>query len=622
MDKSNNEISRFIYEICYPHIWSAVSDFLSKHLALLDLSYSRIKYPDSALIEDLLLEFTRNIRIDEDKLLFDAIISCTINLTENNYRGFASFDINQWFTVSCEALVTDRLERLNVSNVIRYTPGNNKPKPGQTVSTSIVPILYKKDLEEESRQFLEKYYPDALEKPMPVPIEDIAVKMGLEIIQGNRITDDFSVFGEIYFSSGKANVYDLFKISEKTVDVRRGTILVDAYTFWERNLGCVNNTIAHEVYHWYKHRMYAAIKHILYGKDFVACRCPSDMAYPQNDKEWTDIQRMEWQANKMAPRILMPAATFKIKVDELYKQYNYKDSPLKLAVLTCIADELAKFYGVSRQSALIRMVETGYKEAAGVYQGISSKYHAYISREDAFHAYSNNKELQELIDSGLFKYVDNYYFVINDPQFIESDDSGVPILTDYAWSHLEECTLQFSWATVTKPAEHRHLPAELMHRANSNQAVSDFDSAGNKDVISAAIKRKREEFERQNAQRKLSRGNKTCWEAMHEIIESRGISKSHFCSLTGLDEIVYRRAISNHHTKPSLRTIVAFARGLDLNIEMTEWLLQLAGHAFDDSDEHQALKFCITGFSGQSIEDCNEFLNSYEYAPLGSQQRI
>ena len=116
--------------------------------------------------------------------------------------------------------------------------------------------------------------------------------------------------------------------------------------------------------------------------------------------------------------------------------------------------------------------------------------------------------------------------------------------------------------------------------------------------------------------------NKTCWEVIFEIVQSRGLSKSHFCSLTGLGEEVYRKAEKNIGTKPSLRTIVAIGRGLDLDIGTTEKLLQLAGHAFDESDEHQALKYCITGFSGMTIDDANEFLESYNYEPLGSKQRL
>lgn len=624
MDNNQNEISRFIYEICYPHIWTAVSSHLAQRLSLLDLSYSRIKYPDSATIEDLLLEFTRNIHIEEDALFFEAVISCTINLTEDSYRGFASCDINQWFSVSCKAVVTDKLETLEIVDVQRYTPGVQKSTDGQAVSRNIVPILYKKDLEAEAERFLTRYCPEALEKPMPIPISDIAKDMGLEIIQGNRITDDFSVFGEIYFTAGKASVYDLFKISNKTIDVRRGTILVDAYTFWERNLGCVKNTIAHEVYHWYKHRMYAAIKHILYGKDFVACRCPSSMTYPDKDEEWTDIQRMEWQANNMAPRILMPYRTFRMKVDELLQAYDYENSEIKLAILTNVAEELRAFYGVSRQSVLIRMMETGYKEAASIYQyDEESPYHGYLDQRDAFYAYRTSSEFRRLVDSGLFRYVDGY-FVINDEQYVERTEDGKLTLTDYAWANLNECTLQFTWQPLRADEAEKHFPFELLHRETGERKASKYDSKQSAAAVqmSEALQKKREDFERQSAARKITGVNKTCWEVIFEIVQSRGLSKSHFCSLTGLGEEVYRKAEKNIHTRPSLRTIVAIGRGLDLDIGTTEKLLQLAGHAFDESDEHQALKYCITGFSGMSIDDANEFLESYHYEPLGTKQRL
>lgn len=105
-------------------------------------------------------------------------------------------------------------------------------------------------------------------------------------------------------------------------------------------------------------------------------------------------------------------------------------------------------------------------------------------------------------------------------------------------------------------------------------------------------------------------------------MQSRGISKSHLRSLTELGEEIYRKAEKNLDTKSSLRTIVSVSRGLDLEIGITEKLLQLAGHSFDESDEHQALKYCITGFSGMNIDDANEFLESYHYEPLGSKQRL
>lgn len=79
-----------------------------------------------------------------------------------------------------------------------------------------MPILYRKDLDKEATAFLEKYYPEVLEEPIRIPIEDIARdKLNLNVIQGYRITDDFSIFGQICFSPGKAKIYDLFKTSKK-----------------------------------------------------------------------------------------------------------------------------------------------------------------------------------------------------------------------------------------------------------------------------------------------------------------------------------------------------------------------------------------------------------------------
>lgn len=132
--------------------------------------------------------------------------------------------------------------------------------------------------------------------------------------------------------------------------------MIDAYAYWQRNQGVTNNTIAHEIYHWYRHRLYAAIKQILRNEKFIPHRCPLNITYPGKNEKWSDEQRMEWQANNIAPRILMPLKTFRMKVDELYLKYDYENTPLKIATLTCIADDLTKFFRVSSQSALIRRI--------------------------------------------------------------------------------------------------------------------------------------------------------------------------------------------------------------------------------------------------------------------------
>ena len=625
MNKAQNEIEEFIYKICYRPIWESVNNYIAAHPTTLNLSMARIKYPDTAMLLDMLLEYVTHIRIDEDSLFFDAILSSTIELQQfDEYRGEMSCETSQWLIVSCKAVITDKLDSLRVSSVKPWSRDSKPSSNGIAASKSIVPIIYRKDLNKEATAFLEKYYPEALEEPMRVPIEDIAKdKLHLNVVQGYRITDDFSIFGQICFSPGKVKIYDLFKTSEKEEEVPRGTILIDAYTYWQRNSGCVNNTIAHEVYHWHRHRLYAAIKSILRNEKFIACRCPADMVYPTENEEWTDEQRMEWQANNLAPRILMPIQTFKIKVDELYKQYDYENNPLKIAVLTCIADELASFYGVSRQSALIRMTETGYPEAKSVLQAINEKdWHSYVSREDVFYEYSTNEDFRKLLDTGKFRYVDGYV-VINDEKYIITDDKGKATLSEYTWDHLDECTLSFSWQRIRRSKAKEVLPQIIFHRDNDEQDVSKYDSKQNAAVVelSKEMQKKRKNFEQNEEIHKLSTVNKNCWSYIYEIINIKGVSKSHFCNLTGLGEENYRKAESGLKTDPKVRTIVAIGVGLSLDIETIENMLKLAGRSFKDTPEDRALKFCITGLSGQSIEDCNDFLESLGYETLGTKER-
>ncbi len=114
--------------------------------------------------------------------------------------------------------------------------------------------------------------------------------------------------------------------------------------------------------------------------------------------------------------------------------------------------------------------------------------------------------------------------------------------------------------------------------------------------------------------------NKNCWQYLHEIINIKGTRKSHFIVLTSLDEINYRRIMSDHSSDPSLRTIISIGVGLSLDIETVDIALKLAGRSFKDQSEDRALRFCITGLSGHSIQECNTFLQEQGYEPLGSKQ--
>lgn len=121
MGPYRNEIEQFIYEICYRQMWDATYTFIYQHPYQLDLSFARIKYPDSAMLEDMVLEFTRNIRIIDDHLLFDAVVSCTVNLSKDNYKCYYSYETSQWLVVSCEVTISHKLESLDITSIKSYS---------------------------------------------------------------------------------------------------------------------------------------------------------------------------------------------------------------------------------------------------------------------------------------------------------------------------------------------------------------------------------------------------------------------------------------------------------------------------------------------------------------------
>ena len=84
---------------------------------------------------------------------------------------------------------------------------------------------------------------------------------------------------------------------------------------------------------------------------------------------------MERQSNSITPRILMPKKAFVKKADELIKKQMFeKGTSLMVDVIQDVIDELAEFFNVSKISAKLRLIETGYDIAMSAYVYSDGKY--------------------------------------------------------------------------------------------------------------------------------------------------------------------------------------------------------------------------------------------------------
>lgn len=209
----------------------------------------------------------------------------------------------------------------------------------------LVPYIPPAEYDKVAHEFLEQFYPDALKKPMPVPIEGIA-KMGLGLdIQYVCLSEELDIYGMIIFTAGSVEVYDSDEGLYDTKAFKAKTVLIDPEAVKKTNTGCKNNTIAHECVHWYKHRYYYKMQKLSLLRYVKYCKCRVDNLSVATEEE----NIMESQAIGIAPRILMPKDTF-VEAAEHFDIAYGKDNRSAISAL-------ADFFDVSKQSVEIRLEE-------------------------------------------------------------------------------------------------------------------------------------------------------------------------------------------------------------------------------------------------------------------------
>lgn len=361
-------------------------------------------------------------------------------------------DAEIWLSVRIKYLLEDGISHLRVLRVKRYVPSTNKG-PLPYFSKEFVPYIRSKDMDRIAEKILEKYYPDMLASPMGLPIYDFAEKLGVVIEEGT-LSKDGSIFGEMVFKDSLVTFF------ENDQEVKRmvpgGTVLVDPQVKGLRNQGSYNNTIIHECVHWLLHRTHHEYKSLLGSQELKISSRIHRPAFKEG--QWNTYDWMEWQANNIAARILMPGKTTKMMVQELFAKYSLEfDTDQRVAMFEKVIDDLAHFFQVSRWAVKIRLMQLGYTEFEGIYKYVGKEYiKSYTCEADAIQnnqtftiSFNNacflnwkNEQFRELMDSGRYVYVDSH-FCLNSEKYVKMLEPGVYQMTEYAYSHMDECCLVF-----------------------------------------------------------------------------------------------------------------------------------------------------------------------------------
>lgn len=617
----------------YDVIFSALSAHIEENPSRLGCRSSAVQDPEEAALSDMEVRLLNITGTTSTELKFDVVVSAEIEIAETVRRDRETDSAEQWFRVSCSCDISNGIKNFRVEDFCIYSK-SRAGKPGQ-LSDYLVPIIHKNELDSVAEDFLRQYYPEALDKPMCVPAADLAARMGLTIRQ-EHITKTCSVFGQVFFADCLVPCYDEEKGIYHEVAVEEGTILVDPDVFFMYTLGSYNNTIVHECVHWGLHRRFFELEK-LYNAEAksIVCQVKEGDA---PEKKRSPLEWMEWQANHLAPRILMPVSTTRVKIEELFAEKRSEaPSAAPSEIMEQVVAALADFFGVSKQSAKIRMIDLGYTEAIGVFNYTEDGYapsHSFgarpasgkqtftVSEADLAIAFLTKPDFQKMMESGRYVYVDNH-LCVNDKKYIGRTAAGTAVLTDYAMQHIDECCLafdvslkrnnQYGASYYTECALFRAAMADSHIEAGYtnnqfNQAIdvkasTSADFQASVQAVTAIKKALPAEFG-DTLSAHMKRLNLT-----NEALASR--------CLINEDNI---RKYRNGTKTARLQTVIAFCVGLQLPPMLGLDLVDKAGFSLKSGLEQAAYHLILCTMTQNSIYECNEMLRSMNVRVLSKEE--
>lgn len=469
-------------------------------------------------------------------------------------------------------------------------------------------LKYVDDFEKEAELFLVHYgYQDLVTNPSPIPIREIIEKkMSLEIIDTEFLSPDASIQGITAFFPGTVEVFDWYEKDYVGYVLKEPSILIDSiYT----NEGYINRILAHEAYHWYKHRAYFNYELHQSSSDEFAIRCISKSNYDARDNSWTDQQRMEYQARKIAPLLLLPKQSIINKVFELTGK-GVSDFSKDEVDIRQLVDELSDFYKVTSYTMKSRLMQLGYDVDVNTYENNSSmlyvkdscqKYYEQnkcIDLVEAFEIYQTNEQFRQYIDTGAFAYkndgICSKYGDVKDSYNLVFQTKLIP---DFKLNSSDLMFRQNQTYTNKKVF------------SNQPQNVEAYDKA----------KQLQDKFLKEHTRKvkNMKTANQTIYEYMREAKWNVSI----FQDKTLLNPMDFTRIKREHNF--GLKAYAAMAVGLGLSLEEFIEIINLAGFTLiKGNKEHDAYSFIMSSMNGENIDSCNDFLESIGVDKLGAKTRM
>ena len=504
-------------------------------------------------------------------------------------------------------------------------------------------ILGKNRLDDYATKYLTKHCKEALETPMPLPVNKILQEAGLTV-QEVSLSRNLDIFGWCLLLDAEVEVYDHQTGFSNIVAYPGGTILIDPDSEAMYGEGAKRNTLIHEALHWEKDKTYfeilaiknAAVAEKLYP---IMCRQSETFFKPPEGKKTkeNEVKWLEWQAHRLAPRVLMPYDSFKKKALEFIEKYQSQNNDL---IPTCdtLIEDLSEFFIVSRASVKYRLIEVGllgrisnFNDYDAVFAEInSSKEFISLTPVEAYQLLSEDSFLQEWLSGGRFVYADGY-FVLADPKYITVKD-GEFHLTAKAKKNLAQCAINiheqkystyrnmqkdfmgFAVLYRVEGIDQRILTFHPKYQANFKYEPDEAYSAFHKQLTAYD---QNEEIE---LVKKLADPTSTLCQCLWYLMENRKWTYPEtFNGKTHLHKNYHGKIKNDKYNNMGTDVLMAICIGLKLSLRITEKLFDKSNNKLNYyEDPDRTYIRIMENMPGISLQDFNSICENADVKQLGS----
>ncbi len=626
MSKKYDTFAAYLEDVYYNQIFSKIKSYLFNNKGRLDLSTSVVPDPSYVELSDFQIMSINYHESDTDRIECKIAIRAEVEISGRGRRDYESDSTECWLSIPFSATLKNGLKHVNIGYASEYS--RELFRAEDALTKYLVPYIYAKDLDKHAEKFLERYCPRALKEPMPLPIKEIVEQMGLTVYHAPL---PGGIFGRTYFNDTNVKVYGnkaCTEIVEKSIS--SGTVLVNPDVFFMRNIGSVNNTVIHECVHWDKHYKFFELQKLL-NPDIQAISCAVVEEYKKKPNQLEDeLSWMEWQANALTPKILIPAKTGKSKLSEILNRLrsSFHGHLRNGYIMELAISEFADFFKVSTTAAKIRAVELGFEQAAGVFNFVDGKNYPPFSfqkgslkKGQTFIIDRNNIIIESLFNQNL---VDDFkagrfihaggLFVINDPKYVSIIEDTEPALTEYALEHVDECCLVFD--RTTRVSSHYddsfYRLCFLCRDADSKSFVeAKFNprEGKNEDVQKRAREMATIAAEAKRISDILAEIPSSFCGTLDYHIKRRKYTNEKLEERTGISSRMLQDYRNKKDAKPTLQSVLALCIGLNLHPSFSYDLIAKAGYnIMTASEEFLVYRYLIDNHHMENIFMWNEKL--------------